>query len=499
MPRLLARLTASSGSPGAVRTTRRWVAGAALTVASLTLSGSVGLLAGSPAYAAGNPVTPGNVTGLGFDQCNAPSQSSMTAWRAASPYRAVGIYISGNSRACRAQPNLTPTWVGTQLAAGWHLLPITLGPQASCSARFPRYGRTIDPTIDPTSTGGYANARAQGAAEATKAVSAASGLGIVRGSTLFYDLEGWSATSASACTRSALQFLSGWTTALHRSGYASGVYSSGSSGIRFLDDARVTPGSTVVQPDQLWTAEWNLKASIASAYLRSDGWMPSGRLHQFRGGHDETWGGVKINIDTNYLQLRTPTIPGAPAPTPTPTPTPTPSPVGSAPNPTTTAPAYTGTSMSDPRCSPSTINRTAYAATGTAGGPTTVPLQCLLKQQHLYPYAVTGTWNAQTTTAIKAWQKRVGQPLQARATAGDLVSLFTAGTSRSVLRRGAHSADVTRVQRALNAAGTPRLTVTGTYDRATALAVGAYQKRVGVAATQVVSARTWTALATGRR
>ncbi|GAB3651740.1 hypothetical protein GCM10027596_00020 [Nocardioides korecus] len=499
MPRLLARLTTSTGSPLRPATTRTRLAGVAVTVASLALSGTVGLLAGSPAYAAGNPVTPGAFTGLGFDQCNAPSQSAMTAWRKASPFRAVGIYISGNSRACRAQPNLTPTWVGTQLAAGWHLLPITLGPQVSCSARFPRYGRTVDPTIDATSTGGYANARAQGAAEATKAVSAASGLGIVRGSTLFYDLEGWSSTSTSACTRSALQFLSGWTTSLHRSGYASGVYSSGSSGIRFLDDARVTPGSGVVQPDQLWTAEWNGTASVRSAYLRSDGWMPSRRLHQFRGGHDETWGGVRINIDSNYLQLSTPTIPGAPAPTPTPTPTPTPSPVQSTPTAPASGPAYTGSSMSDPRCSPSTINRTAYAATGTAGGPTTVPLQCLLKQQHLYPYAVTGTWNAQTTTAIKAWQKRVGHRQQARATARDLVSLFTAGTSRSVLRRGVHSADVTRVQRALNAAGTPHLTVTGTYNRATALAVGAYQGRVGLSATRVVGSTTWTALLAGRR
>ena len=60
---------------------------------------------------------------------------------------AVGIYISGDSRACRDQPNLTPRWVSTQLTNGWRLLPITLGPQASCQPRFPRYGD--DETIDP--------------------------------------------------------------------------------------------------------------------------------------------------------------------------------------------------------------------------------------------------------------------------------------------------------------------------------------------------------------
>src|SRR4051794_3821766 len=87
-----------------------------------------------------NPPPPGSYPGPGFDQCPAPDQSKMDAWLAASPYRAVGIYISGASRGCRDQPNLTPTWITTQLTQGWRLLPITLGPQASCNPSFPRYG-----------------------------------------------------------------------------------------------------------------------------------------------------------------------------------------------------------------------------------------------------------------------------------------------------------------------------------------------------------------------
>src|SRR4051794_30224898 len=82
---------------------------------------------------AGNPITPGNITGYGFDQCEAPSQAKMTAWLKSSPYRAAGIYISGALRYCQAQTNLTPTWVRTQLTAGWRLLPIPLGAQASCT------------------------------------------------------------------------------------------------------------------------------------------------------------------------------------------------------------------------------------------------------------------------------------------------------------------------------------------------------------------------------
>src|SRR6478752_6844246 len=86
-----------------------------------------------------NVVTPGDFTGYGFDQCQAPSQAKMDTWLATSPFLAVGIYIDGNSRACRNQTYLDATWVSTQLANGWKLLPITLGPQASCQPRFPRY------------------------------------------------------------------------------------------------------------------------------------------------------------------------------------------------------------------------------------------------------------------------------------------------------------------------------------------------------------------------
>src|SRR5829696_5462712 len=123
--------------------------------------------------AAPNPVTPGDFKGYGFDQCLAPTQKAMDVWLNHSPFLSVGIYISGNSRACRSQPNLTPRWIGTQLRKGWRLLPITLGPQASCSDRFPRYGD--DPVIidRPGPNGRFPAARRQGRAEPVKTVEAA--------------------------------------------------------------------------------------------------------------------------------------------------------------------------------------------------------------------------------------------------------------------------------------------------------------------------------------
>ena len=455
---------------------------ALLAAVGLVVGVTATLQAAESATTAPNPVTPGSYTGLGFDQCNAPSQKAMDAWRAKSPFRAVGIYISGNSRFCREQPNLTPTWVRTQLAKGWHLLPITLGPQASCQPRFPRYGANIDPTINPSSAYTYSAARAQARAEAAKAVAAAKALGIVPGSTLFYDIEGFSLTSSTGCTQSALRFLSSWSNELHRLGFVSGVYSSASSGITLLERTRLRPVAGVVLPDQLWIANWHTAADTRSTYVADSGWANHQRVKQYQGGHDETWGGVKINIDRDYLDLRTPAVPRAIA-------EPASAPI---------TPAKPVNSMVDAKCTSSSISKAAYRRTGPRSSHgMTVALQCLLKQQHLYTPAVTGLWNAATTTGLTAFQRRVHHQQHAWASRSDWVALLSAGSSNWTLRSGSHNADVVRVQRALNAASSARLAVTGKYDARTRAAVTAYQRKVLHTSTGVVASLTWRALHRG--
>ena len=56
-------------------------------------------------------------------------------------------------------------------------------------------------------------------------------------------------------------------------------------------------------PDRIWLARWDGVANTSSSYIREDGWRPGGRMKQYQGGHNETWGGVTINIDRNYLDL----------------------------------------------------------------------------------------------------------------------------------------------------------------------------------------------------
>jgi hypothetical protein len=352
--------------------------------------------------------------------------------------------------------------VRTQLATGWRLLPIHLGAQASCTTR----DRYQSNKISADATNSYEKARAQGREEAKVAVAAAQRLGIVPRSTLYYDLEAFNA-GISSCKWSSLYFLKAWTNKLHDLGYVSGVYSSAASGIKILDDARVTPGNTITLPDQIWIADWNGKADVSSTYIRSDGW-PGRRIHQYQGGHNETWGGVTINIDRNYLDLR------GNAETPRPT--------------------------SDPKCTAAALNRPSYRLTS----PTTrtsliVPLQCMLKQRGLYARSVTGTWNRATTLGVKEWQARKGHAVQKAFSRSDWTSILAAGGSRTVLSAGMSHPDVVRVQRALNAAMAPKLSITGRYNRATQAAVRAYQARVDISATGVVATLTWRALAKGRR
>jgi peptidoglycan hydrolase-like protein with peptidoglycan-binding domain len=435
---------------------------AVLVVAAL--GATLGLTASSSTAEATNPPTPGNVVAKGFDQCEAPSQASMSAWRASSPYVAAGIYISGAKRFCQAQTNLTPTWVATQLAAGWRLLPIHLGRQASCSTR----DRYQDYKISADATNGYATAQAQGAYEADVAANAAAALGIVSGSVLFYDLEAFPMTDA-GCRASSLWFLHGWTNRVHARGYLSGVYSSAASGMNVLDDARVTPGNPVALPDAIWIADWNGVADANSSYIRSDGWSGR-RVHQYKGGHTETWGGVTINIDSNYLDLRN--LPGA---------APAPKPAGVT-------------------CTDAGINKPAYRVTAPGLRTSLIaPLQCLLKQRGLYTATVTGAWNRATRVAVNAFQRRVRHKVANAFSRSDWTALLAAGHGPSTLRVGSRGADVVRLQRSLNAAIAWFLPVNGVYDARTRDAVKRYQRNVGIRRTGVVATQTWAALSRGRR
>ena len=220
-------------------------------------------------------------TGLGFDACSTPSASTMSAW-SSSPYRAVGIYIGGANEAC-SQPNLSPAWVEQESAAGWTLLPIYVGLQApsngcGCAGIVP------------------SQASAEGTAAADDAINQAEAEGIGPGNPLYDDMEAYNRTSTN--TQAVLAFLSAWTTELHAHGYLSGVYSSANSGI---SDFVAAEGTGFVEPDEIWVAEWNGEQNTTSAYVPAGDWANHQRIHQYQGGHNATYGGATINIDSDYV------------------------------------------------------------------------------------------------------------------------------------------------------------------------------------------------------
>jgi peptidoglycan hydrolase-like protein with peptidoglycan-binding domain len=434
---------------------------AVLTSVMLGLSLAVAGSALTPAQAA-NRVTPGNFTGYGFDQCLAPNQRAMDAWLRSSPFWAVGIYISGASRACRSQPNLTPTWISTQLRNGWRLLPITLGPQAWCTTR-DRYLQQV--RINPKPANRYAKARRQGRAEARKTVAAAQRLGISKGSTLWYDLEAFDIRPRD-CRESALSFLQAWTKQLRGLGYVSGVYSSAASGIRMLDDARVNRPGRYVMPDQIWIADWNGRADVHSSYIRSTGWMPHARVHQYRGGHNETHGGVTINIDSNWLDL------------------------GKG---TTARPAVK-------HCGGVRVDFRDYPRrTMGSEGDLVEAAQCLLRRGGWYDGEVSGVFDKRTRDAVRVFTGAAGLRVGGAMSRPAWTALVVRGSGYPILKRGSGSRAVRRLQRALNATDAAGLATTGVFDRRTTIAVKRYQRDHGMRRTGVVTDGLWTKLRRGAR
>ena len=199
-------------------------------------------------------------------------------------------------------------------------------------------------------------------------------LGIAPGSTLWYDLEGDFRADLTSCRDSALYFLSAWTKKLHRLGYLSGFYSSAGTGIKMLDDAATLRPGTFAMPDQIWVARWSGTPGRINepgrTYLRDTSWTPHKRVHQYRGGHNETHGGVTINIDSNYLDLGS----GSTA------------------------------RVAKVFCGGVDVDHPAYPTLRRgATGDLVKAAQCLLKQKRVYAGDISGTFDAATVDAVRAY------------------------------------------------------------------------------------------------
>ncbi len=203
------------------------------------------------------------------------------------------MYIGGVNRTC-SQPQLTRDWVAAVSALQWRLLPVYKGLQPPCG------GKATDQKIVP------AQAASQGTAAADDAAAQGKALGMLHGSAFYNDIENYTSSNQS-CRTAVLAYLSAWTTELHQLGYVSGVYANLSSGAPDLSG--MYGSAAYARPDALWIARYDGNSALTSwAGIPGPQWAAHQRAKQYRGGHDETYGGVTINIDNDNLDTPVATV-----------------------------------------------------------------------------------------------------------------------------------------------------------------------------------------------
>lgn len=427
----------------------------------LAVALAVGVLGslGAPALASNTHPddAAGAWTGFAFDTCAAPSTRVMDRWLRSSPYLGVGVYIGGAMRACR-QPHLTEHWVSRQSGRGWKVLPIWVGPQASCT----HYRKRISPRPGPR--GMYPAARRQGLRSAHGARAAARALGIDEGATLWYDIEAFAHQRSRHCRRSALRFLSAWTTELNRAGYRSGVYSSVSAAVQALDGAATRGRRGFTLPDHIWFAWANHRpdANLGRRWVRSPRWHRTRRVHQFALNASASYGGARLSIDKNFVSLGRGRLAARPE-------------------------RHRGTRVDFRDYRP--VHRGST-------GPQARAAQCLLAQRGLYRDEIRSTYGTAAWTATKRFQARHHLRRTGRLNTRTWTALLADG-ARPVVKRGSSGNAVRRVQRAMSAALPGAVRVSGVYGPRTVAAVRRYQRRLGHTGTGVVAHRTWAALTRG--
>ena len=229
----------------------------------------------------------GVFTGYGFETCNAPSTDALDAWLA-SPYRAVGIYIGGVNRTC-ANTGLTADWIGGRARRRLEPDPDLRRPAGAVHHRQQARPLHRGERAEPGPRRRRRRDRARDARSACRA-----------GSPIYFDMEAYALKDA-ACTQAVQAFVTAWVDELHARGYVAGVYGSAASTARDMQALAGTPAS----PDDLWIANWNGNESVfGDPYVSDALWTNHQRIHQYRGGHKETWGGVTINIDSDFVDGR---------------------------------------------------------------------------------------------------------------------------------------------------------------------------------------------------
>jgi hypothetical protein len=230
---------------------------------------------------------PSREQSLGFDTCDTPGLAEMWVWRQHSPYSTVAVYIGGELRHCKNPFLDAGVWVPRVVEQGWRIIPIYVGPQAPCT----NFRLTIDAE----------NPESHGAAIGRDAVARARIVGLPPGAPIYYDLEAYRGADL-ACSDIVNAFVSGWVREVRAAGYRTGLYATPESGL--AAQARAVANPALATVDAIWIARWTGRPDLFGYdpnVLPATLWSQRSRIHQYRGDHDETWGGVTLNIDSNLV------------------------------------------------------------------------------------------------------------------------------------------------------------------------------------------------------
>jgi cell wall-associated NlpC family hydrolase len=129
-------------------------------------------------------------------------------------------------------------------------------------------------------------------------------------------------------------------------------------------------------------------------------------------------------------------------------------------------------------------------------GTQTKAAQCLIRRSKR-PVRADGSFSAADAAQLRQFQRSVGLARTGVVNDPTWIALIAYG-SRPTLSVGDRSVHVTRLQRALRAAGYKTLTGTGFYGSQTVTAVKAVQRGNGIRATGIVGPKFWRLLQSGK-
>ena len=223
--------------------------------------------------------------GFGFDACTAPSQTAMNAFWTNTRFTWIGVYVGGINRAC-SQPNLTSSWLNTNYASGnrWRFEFLYVPLQAPCTGFANRMSSNTTTAFN------------QGVGAAQGVFNDLVNLGIgnnASGTPVVADIEAFD-TSNSGCLAAVKAWVRGWVTQLHVAPAQLAGYYGSTCGSAVDAMWSISP-----RPNFIHGADYDLNPSVsAMACVSSSHWVDN-RLKQYRGGHNETFNGVTLNIDSD--------------------------------------------------------------------------------------------------------------------------------------------------------------------------------------------------------